>query len=67
MAYSLPYTDGEPRLPVSTKCPSCKKVTDQEFIVMAPVVDGEIDPNVVIAKSKRLAVCTECGDLRLSK
>lgn len=66
MAYSLPYTDGDPRLPVTTKCPEEKKPTEHEFIVIAPVNEDE-DPMELMSKARRLAVCTECGNLRLVK
>lgn len=66
MPYQLPYTDGDPRLPVTTKCPECKKPTDQEFIVIAPVND-EDGSMAIIQKARRLVVCTECGNLRLVK
>ena len=66
MAYSLPYTDGEQRLPVTTKCPECKVPTEQEFIVVNPVNEEE-PPLTLLQKARRLAICTVCGNLRLVK
>lgn len=55
----------EPSASVSTKCPTCKKVTQQEFLKVMPMTDSPVDPMDQLKLTKRLVLCTECGTLRL--
>jgi hypothetical protein len=60
--YRLPLEGVES---LSTKCQTEKVVTDQEFVLITPVVDGDVDPMELLKLTKRLVLCTSCGNLRL--
>lgn len=62
--FNLPYLDGELRESASTKCNTCKEITEQEFIKVVPN-SPDVDPMELLKLSKRLVCCTKCGTLRL--
>jgi hypothetical protein len=64
--YQLPYTQNEERTSVSTKCNTCKEITPQEFIKITPFSDDpDIKALTLLELTKRLVICTQCGNLRL--
>jgi hypothetical protein len=64
--YRLPLEEVEL---VSTKCPTCKKPTENEYVTVTPTMYGETFTNDdalnALKLTKRLVLCTECGTLRL--
>lgn len=60
--YRLPLEGVES---VSTKCPTEKKPTEHEYVLITPAQDDEVDPMELLKLTKRLVLCTECGTLRL--
>lgn len=51
---------------VSTNCTKEKKPTTQQYVKIIPeVYDEEINPIDLLKLSKRLMICTSCGNLRL--
>lgn len=65
MSFQLPFTDEEPRDLVSTKCPTCKIPTEQEYHKVAPIATEPMDPIEHMKLIKRLVICTQCGNMRL--
>jgi hypothetical protein len=65
--YRLPLEGVES---VSTKCPTCKKPTENEYVTVTPMKDdyepgNNEDALNLLKLTKRLVLCTECGTLRL--
>jgi hypothetical protein len=66
--YHLPYLGNNEVVEHVTKCTTCKKPTEHEYIKVQPNVDEivNIDPMHVLSLTKRLSICTECGLLKIT-
>lgn len=50
----------------STKCPAEKEVQPHEYVKITPVVEEQVfDAMETLKLTKRLTLCTNCGNLRL--
>lgn len=50
----------------STKCTEEKVPTEHLYVKIEPDSIYPEDPMVILAKTKRLMICTSCGNLRLT-
>lgn len=51
----------------STKCTEEKVPTEHLYVKIEPQADpGSVDPFELLQKTKRLMICTSCGNLRLT-
>lgn len=74
---SAPNVEQRFRLDVSAfdlsmvKCTNCKAATPTSWVEVTPNLavghEGEFDPLELLALRKRLTMCTNCGNLRLTK
>lgn len=53
--------------PATTKCSVCKRSTETEFITVMPNnFAADSNPMDRLKLAKRLSICTQCGNLRLT-
>jgi hypothetical protein len=50
----------------STRCTEEKVPTEHLYIKVQPQFDGAVDPMDLLKITKRLMICTSCGNLRLT-
>lgn len=58
--YALPEPESS-----LVKCSKCKKPTEQQFVKI-PVVNPDADPLELMKATRRLSLCSECGNMRLT-
>lgn len=63
--FRIPPLDHVEEGSVSTKCPTCKVPTEQYFKVITPFNTEDTDPLSALKLSKRLVICSQCGNMRL--